>query len=92
MAAEPTHEQTWIETVLRCPISHDSLQAASAEQLAKLNELQAAGRLRFRSGEPVVKPIQAGLINRAATYFYCGESGAWILQAGQAIDLKAYQL
>jgi len=75
--------------LIQCPETKTPLRQATTEELARLQQLQAAGKLLNRLGRQVVVPVDAGLVSEAAGSFYCVVQGvAWLI-AEESIPLAA---
>ena len=56
--------------ILVCPETKQTLHAADAALLARLNESIAQGSVRNRSGEAVSEPVDEGLVREDGTILY----------------------
>ena len=56
--------------LLRCPESQQTLTAASAELVSKLELARAAGTLRDRAGQAVTFPIEEGFVRADGALFF----------------------
>jgi uncharacterized protein YbaR (Trm112 family) len=75
--------------ILRCPENRTRLRPAGAELLERLNGLVAAGKLVNKAGQPVAKPLEAGLVREDGAVFYLITDDIPILLIDEGIDLGA---
>jgi len=76
-----------IAPLLRCPVTHESLRPAPAEELARLNRRIAAGELRQRDGRTVTGGLSAALLDATDRYAYRVEDDVLHLLREEAIAL-----
>jgi uncharacterized protein YbaR (Trm112 family) len=74
---------------IQCPETKAPLREATAEELSRLQQRQAAGRLLNRLGRRVVVPIDSGLVSEGSGSFYCVVQGVVWLIAEESIPLVA---
>jgi uncharacterized protein YbaR (Trm112 family) len=74
-------------SILRCPLDGSPLAVASAEQLARLNQAIAEGRVRDRADRKVERTIEAGLVRADGLLLYPIEEGIVRLLADGAIPV-----
>jgi uncharacterized protein YbaR (Trm112 family) len=75
--------------LMQCPETKAPLRKATAEELSRLQQLQAAGRLLNRLGRQVVVPIDTGLVSEGSGSFYCVVQGVVWLIAEESIPMAA---
>ena len=73
--------------ILRCPLTGQRVEFASAEELARIEALRATGALHFRNGAHVMAKIESALITADRALLYRAESGIPILLPDEAITL-----
>jgi len=88
MTSQPPEDDAWKIEIVRCPISGERLIRADHELLTRLRQLALADGLATRSGEPVLPPIEGGLISQSQRWFYLERSELFLLTADNAIDLQ----
>jgi uncharacterized protein YbaR (Trm112 family) len=74
-------------SILCCPESHQALNWAEPELVAKLNQDIATGRVRNRGGAAIHEPIEAGLIRADRQYLYPVRRQIPVLLIDEAIPL-----
>jgi uncharacterized protein len=73
--------------ILCCPETRQPLALADAALIQNLNERIAAGRLVNRSGKPVTRKCDGGLLRRDGQFVYPVCEGIPILLIDEAIPL-----
>lgn len=73
--------------LIRCPLDGQSLELASDELLAKLNQRIEAGELRDRAEMQVTEKLEAGLVTADQSRFYPARGGIPTLIVDNAIEL-----
>ena len=73
--------------ILVCPESQQPLERASREILDALNEKIRAGQLRNRGGDPVAKPLEAGLVRQDGKRLYPVEDDIPVMLIEESIEL-----
>lgn len=71
--------------ILACPVTHQPLREATAEELARVNAAIAAGEATNVGGEPVNEPLEAGLGREDGTLVYPIRDGIPVLLADEAL-------
>ena len=84
--------QPWFLELARCPATGARLVIADEALLARVNAAISAGTLVDANDESVAIPIEAGLVDAAATRLYPVRDGIPSLVAGEAIPLSQNQL
>jgi uncharacterized protein YbaR (Trm112 family) len=84
--------QPWFLELARCPATGARLALADDALLARVNAAISAGMLVDASDEKVTLPLEAGLVDAAATRLYPVRDGIPSLVAGEAIPLSQSQL
>lgn len=62
--------QDWLLKLIQCPITHEPLQLADPELVARLHNRQRDGQLFNRQGVSTTYEFQAGLVNNSKHWFY----------------------
>jgi uncharacterized protein YbaR (Trm112 family) len=75
--------------LLRCPQTMQSLSLASVEQLAQIEAIRAAGKLRDRAGRIVHEPLYGGLVRADGTLLFPIRDGIPVLLLDDALPLGA---
>lgn len=73
--------------ILICPESRQTLAHAPKEILDALNEKIRAGELRNRGGEPVTKPLEAGLVREDGKRLYPVEDDIPVMLIEESIEI-----
>jgi uncharacterized protein YbaR (Trm112 family) len=73
--------------ILVCPRSHRPLRIANQDELAAVNRLITDRRARNRGGEPVLDPLQEGLVPEGDAVIYPVRDSIPILLVQEAIHL-----
>ncbi|MBN1394714.1 MAG: Trm112 family protein [Pirellulales bacterium] len=73
--------------ILVCPIDRSRLTEAEEDVVVRLNRAIAAGRVKNRSGRPVEREIEGGLIRADGAFLYPIADGIPMLLAEEAIAL-----
>jgi uncharacterized protein len=71
--------------LLRCPETRQKLSVAPPELLQWMSAGQAAGKLFYKSGKPVVDSVAAGLVREDGMLFYPVIDGIPVMLADEAI-------
>jgi uncharacterized protein YbaR (Trm112 family) len=74
--------------ILRCPRTGEVLQYVPEATVQKLNDKIAAAELRDANGEPVIDPIEGGLMNAGGQWCYPIRDQIPSLIPGEAIPLS----
>jgi len=77
--------------ILRCPHTRQRLEIASAEEIARYEEMRAAGQLRFKNGNAIPASIESALVTEDRSLLYRVESGIPILLPDESIALTSSQ-
>ena len=75
--------------ILCCPETHQPLTPADAALVQRLNEQIDSGQLRDRSGQPVTRKFDGGLVRQDGRFLYPICQHIPILLINQAIPLGA---
>lgn len=62
--------QDWVMEILRCPVTHSTLAAASSELLGRVNEQIAAGSVKTYGGQAVNDAVSGGLVNESESLLF----------------------
>ena len=62
--------QDWVMEILRCPVTHSTLEVASSELLERINQRIREGAAKTYGGEPVSDPVAAGLVNESQSLLF----------------------
>jgi len=73
--------------ILVCPTDHTPLSVADEQIVVRINRAIAAGRVKNRSGRPVERLLDGGLIRADTTILYPIIDGIPVLLADEAIPL-----
>jgi len=73
--------------ILCCPETHQPLTPADAALVERLNEQIAAGQLRNRGNQPVIRKCDGGLVRRDGHFLYPICQGIPVLLINEAIPL-----
>jgi len=71
-----------------CPVTRSSLELLNERELAKLNELIAAHRIRNREDTVVDSPLAEALVTRSGKLIYPIRDGIPLLLEDQAMPLQ----
>lgn len=71
-----------------CPVTRSSLELLNERELAKLNELIAAHRIRNREDTVVDAPLAEALVTRSGKLIYPIRDGIPLLLEDQAMPLQ----
>jgi uncharacterized protein YbaR (Trm112 family) len=71
-----------------CPVTRSSLEPLSERELAKLNELIVARRIRNREDTVVDAPLAEALVTRSGKLIYPIRDGIPLLLEDQAMPLQ----
>jgi uncharacterized protein YbaR (Trm112 family) len=71
-----------------CPVTRSSLELLSERELAQLNELIAAKRIRNREDTVVEAPLVEALVTRSGKLIYPIRDGIPLLLEDQAMPLQ----
>lgn len=74
--------------ILVCPETHQPIAVADAEVLARVNAAVAQGRVESRDGEPVVEPLEGGLLREDGRVLYPVRRGIPIMLIDESIDVS----
>jgi len=77
--------------ILVCPENRTPLCLADKSLVDRLNRAAAAGRLKNRVGQPVLSPLEAGLVREDGALFYPIIDGIPVLLIDEAIPLDPAQ-
>ncbi len=77
--------------ILVCPEDQTPLAPADDQLLARLNRAIRAREIENLGGQPVLKPVEGGLVRRDQTRLYPIVDGIPVLLADEAISLKQVQ-
>jgi uncharacterized protein YbaR (Trm112 family) len=73
-------------SLLRCPITHETLRFATPEELESINQSLQSGLLN-RAKEPVQGPIQQCLIGESSQICYPVRDGLPLLLADESFQI-----
>lgn len=74
--------------ILACPEDKTPVRLASGDELARVNERIAAGKMRNRGGEDVTDPLEAGLVRQDGRYLYPIRDDIPIMLIDEALPLS----
>jgi uncharacterized protein YbaR (Trm112 family) len=74
--------------IVCCPVTRSSLELLSERELASLNELIAAGRIKNREDAIVDTPLDEALVTRSGKLIYPIRDGIPLLLEEQAMPLQ----
>jgi len=77
--------------ILVCPQDRTPLSLADGPLLARLNQAIAAGKIENLGGQPVLEPLEAGLIRQDKTLLYPVLDDIPVLLVDEAISLEQIQ-
>ena len=80
--------ESFLLTLLRCPLTHSKLQIMSVEQLERLNDQIRTGKAKDHEGRLVTVELNSALINSNGSQAYSIRGGIMQLIADQAIELE----
>ena len=73
--------------VLACPETGESLREADSGLVRRLNGMIELGTLSDRSGKPVSRKMDGGLVSRGGRHLYPVVDGIPVLLVGESIPL-----
>lgn len=76
-----------LEELLRCPLTGQRLRALGEDGLAAANERVRAATLTHAGGEPVARPLEAGLVTEDGALLYAVHEGIALMLPELAIPL-----
>lgn len=74
--------------IICCPVTRSGLELLPERELATLNELIAAGRIKNREDALVEQPLGEALVTRSAKLIYPVRDGVPVLLEEQAMPLQ----
>lgn len=74
--------------ILCCPVTRSALELLPERELARLNELIAAQRVKNREDSLVTEPLAEALVTRSGKLVYPVRDGIPILLEDQAMPLQ----
>ena len=74
--------------IICCPVTRSGLELLPERELATLNELIAAGRIKNREDVLVEQPLSEALVTRSAKLIYPVRDGVPVLLEEQAMPLQ----
>ncbi|MBI1320779.1 MAG: Trm112 family protein [Candidatus Hydrogenedens sp.] len=74
--------------ILVCPENKTPVTPADDALVAKVNELIAAGGLKYRNGEPVGEAIEGGLVREDGAYLYAIRDDIPVMLIDESIPLE----
>ena len=74
-------------TILRCPVTHKGLSVLKKDELAKLNEAIAAGKVKTLEGVPLEAPLAEALVTDDGKLLYPVADGIPVLLEGESVSL-----
>lgn len=75
--------------ILRCPVTHSSLDYADQELIDRLNKAIGSGTLLNRAGQKIEEAVEKGLVNEEESLFLPIRNGIAIMVPDQAIPLDS---
>jgi uncharacterized protein YbaR (Trm112 family) len=75
-------------TILRCPVTHKGLSVLKKDELAKLNEAIAAGKVKTLDGEPLETPLAEALVTDDGKRLYPVNEGIPVLLESESVHLE----
>ena len=75
-------------TILRCPVTHKGLSVLKRDELAKLNEAIAAGKVKTLDGVPLEAPLAEALVTDDGKRLYPVNEGIPVLLEGESIHME----
>jgi uncharacterized protein YbaR (Trm112 family) len=72
---------------VRCPETHQPLTLADPELLRCLNEKIRMGEVFNRGRQPIIEPLEDGLVRTDGNYIYPVQNGIVVLLRDSAIPL-----
>ena len=73
--------------ILVCPETKQAVKLASQEVLDAINEKVRAGGMRNRGGDPVTKPLEAGLLRDDGKILYPIEDDIPVMLIEESIEV-----
>ena len=73
--------------ILACPESHQPLDEADADLLAKVNERIAAGQAKNRAGQEVREKLEGGLVRQDRKIVYPIREGIPVLLVDEGLPI-----
>ena len=75
-------------TILRCPVTHKGLSVLKRDELAKLNEAIAAGKVKTLDGVPLEAPLAEALVTDDGKRLYPVNEGIPVLLESESVHLE----
>jgi uncharacterized protein YbaR (Trm112 family) len=75
-------------TILRCPVTHKGLTVLKKDELAKLNEAIAAGKVKTLEGVPLKAPLTEALVTDDGKRLYPVNDGIPVLLESESVHLE----
>lgn len=75
-------------TILRCPVTHKGLSVLKKDELAKLNEAIAAGKVKTLDGVPLEAPLAEALVTDDGKRLYPVNEGIPVLLESESVHLE----
>ena len=75
-------------TILRCPVTHKGLSVLKKDELAKLNEAIAAGKVKTLEGVPLEAPLAEALVTDDGKRLYPVNEGIPVLLESESVHLE----
>ena len=75
-------------TILRCPVTHKGLSILKKNELAKLNEAIAAGKVKTLDGVLLEEPMAEALVTEDGKRVYPVSEGIPVLLESESVHLE----
>ena len=75
-------------TILRCPVTHKGLSVLKKDELAKLNEAIAVGKVKTLDGVALEGPLAEALVTDDGKRLYPVNDGIPVLLESESVHLE----